>query len=219
MNEKVKDILEWIYCIVIAVILALLFRYYIGTPTIVQQVSMKPTLIEGQRLWLNRWVRTTKKMPEKGDIITLVETTELLNGEFTVRTYKLRVDRVNKKTVSMTNLTSDFTFKLADITNEFCYSVKREYFYTEEYDEPKEDKIKVVVKKPGDTHGQIVEIDNRLEELQSIVEGYIEVFPLTEDILIILNEEGKLQDLKPNIFVSNGEGFELIVGNIRPSPA
>ena len=150
----------------------------------------------------------------KGDIITLVETTELLNGEFTVRTYKLRVDRVNKKTVSMTNLTSDFTFKLADITNEFCYSVKREYFYTEEYDEPKEDKIKVVVKKPGDTHGQIVEIDNRLEELQSIVEGYIEVFPLTEDILIILNEEGKLQDLKPNIFVSNGEGFELIVGNI-----
>lgn len=150
----------------------------------------------------------------KGDIITLVETTELLNGEFTARTYKLRVDRVNKKTVSMTNLTSDFTFKLDDITNEFCYSVKREYFYTEEYNEPKEDKIKVVVKKPGDTHGQIVEIDNRLEELQSIVEGYIEVFPLTEDILIILNEEGKLQDLKPNIFVSNGEGFELIVGNI-----
>ena len=70
MSEKVKDILEWVYCIVIAVILALLFRYYIGTPTIVQQVSMKPTLIEGQRLWLNRWVRTTKKMPERGDIIT-----------------------------------------------------------------------------------------------------------------------------------------------------
>lgn len=70
MNEKAKDILEWIYCIIIAVILALLFRFYIGTPTIVQQVSMKPTLIEGQRLWLNRWGRTTKKMPEKGDIIT-----------------------------------------------------------------------------------------------------------------------------------------------------
>ena len=70
MNEKVKDILEWIYCIVIAVILALLFRYFIGTPTIVKQVSMKPTLVENQRLWLNRWGRTTKKMPERGDIIT-----------------------------------------------------------------------------------------------------------------------------------------------------
>ena len=25
MNEKIKDILEWIYCIIIAVVLALLF--------------------------------------------------------------------------------------------------------------------------------------------------------------------------------------------------
>ena len=31
---------------------------------------MKPTLIEGQRLWLNRWDRTIGKMPERGDIIT-----------------------------------------------------------------------------------------------------------------------------------------------------
>lgn len=70
MNENVKNILEWIYCIVIAVILAIIFRYYIGTPTIVKQVSMKPTLIQDQRLWLNRWGRTTKKLPERGDIIT-----------------------------------------------------------------------------------------------------------------------------------------------------
>ena len=70
MSEKDKDILEWIYCIVIAVILALLFRYFIGTPTIVKQVSMYPTLIQDQRLWLSRWGRTTKKMPERGDIIT-----------------------------------------------------------------------------------------------------------------------------------------------------
>ena len=70
MNEKIKDILEWIYCIVIAVVLALLVRYYIGTPTIVKQVSMYPTLVQDQRLWLNRWGRTTKTLPERGDIIT-----------------------------------------------------------------------------------------------------------------------------------------------------
>lgn len=70
MNEKVKDILEWFFCIIIAVVLALLFRYYIGTPTIVKQVSMYPTLVQDQRLWLNRWGRTTKKMPKRGDIIT-----------------------------------------------------------------------------------------------------------------------------------------------------
>ena len=70
MNEKLNDILEWLYCIVIAIVLALLFRYFIGTPTIVKQVSMYPTLVQDQRLWLNRWGRTTKTMPERGDIIT-----------------------------------------------------------------------------------------------------------------------------------------------------
>ena len=70
INDKVKDILEWILCIVVAFVLALLIKYYIGTPTIVKQVSMVPTLQENQRLILNRWVRTTKQMPERGDIIT-----------------------------------------------------------------------------------------------------------------------------------------------------
>ena len=68
--DKFKDVIEWIICIVIALIIAILFRYFIGTPTIVKQPSMYPTLKENQRLWLNRWDRTMKKMPEKGDIIT-----------------------------------------------------------------------------------------------------------------------------------------------------
>ena len=68
--NRFKDILEWIICILIALIIAILFRYYIGTPTIVKQPSMYPTLKENQRLWLNRWDRTAKKMPKKGDIIT-----------------------------------------------------------------------------------------------------------------------------------------------------
>lgn len=70
LNDKTKDIIEWVICILIAFILALLIRYYIGTPTIVQQPSMYPTLQSGQRLILNRLVRTTKQMPERGDIIT-----------------------------------------------------------------------------------------------------------------------------------------------------
>ena len=69
-KARVKDIIEWIVCIIIALIIAIAFRYYVGTPTIVQQPSMLPTLQPNQRLWLNRWVRTTKKMPSRGDIIT-----------------------------------------------------------------------------------------------------------------------------------------------------
>lgn len=70
MSEKTKDILEWIICILIAFILALLIRYYFGTPTVVKQSSMYPTLVENERLILNRWGRTTDQMPNRGDIIT-----------------------------------------------------------------------------------------------------------------------------------------------------
>ena len=73
MEEKknvIKEIIEWGYCIIIAVGLALLVRYYIGTPTIVQQQSMKSTFIPGDRLILSRWTKTTKGEYERGDIIT-----------------------------------------------------------------------------------------------------------------------------------------------------
>ena len=73
MNSTMKEILEWVYCIIIALVLAMLFRYFIGTPTIVKQVSMYPTLVQDQRLWLNRWDRTTKTLPERGEIITFEE--------------------------------------------------------------------------------------------------------------------------------------------------
>lgn len=70
MNPKVKDLLEWVYCILIALVLAIAFRYFIGTPTVVKQPSMYDTLEEGQRLWLNRWVRTVDGDYHRGEIVT-----------------------------------------------------------------------------------------------------------------------------------------------------
>lgn len=86
LNEKVKDILEWVYCIIIALVLAMLFRYFIGTPTIVKQVSMYPTLIQDERLWLNRWGRTTKTLPERGEIITFEEPSQITYSESEIDT-------------------------------------------------------------------------------------------------------------------------------------
>lgn len=83
-NKKaiIKEILEWFLCIVIAIVLALLIRYYVGTPTIVQQTSMFPTLKENERLLLNRISRTIHEMPKRGDIITFEEPSKstLLEG-------------------------------------------------------------------------------------------------------------------------------------------
>lgn len=65
-----KEIMEWIYCIIIAVVLALLVRYYIGTPTVVQQISMYPTYKQGDRLILNRISVHLGADFERGEVIT-----------------------------------------------------------------------------------------------------------------------------------------------------
>lgn len=78
-KSNAREILEWVYCVIIAVVLALLVRYFIGTPTIVQQKSMYPTLKPEQRLILNRIPRTLKQMPKRGDIITFEEPSEGVN--------------------------------------------------------------------------------------------------------------------------------------------
>jgi len=77
-----KDIFEWIYCIIIAVVLALLVKYYVGTPTIVKQTSMYPTFKPNDRLILNRLYRTCNTTPQRGDIITFeAPTVSYTNGE------------------------------------------------------------------------------------------------------------------------------------------
>lgn len=69
-KDKIKEIVEWIICIIIAVVLALLVRHYVFTPTVVNQYSMKSTLEQGDRLILNRWSITTNQEIERGEIIT-----------------------------------------------------------------------------------------------------------------------------------------------------
>lgn len=70
-------------------------------------------------------------------------------------------------------------------------------------------RIKAVIKKPGEEYGQMTEISNRLEELQDIVEGHIEV-QRYGNLIFICNEEGKLRGLEMNIPF----GYDILVGNI-----
>lgn len=70
MNPKIKNILEWAYCVIIAVVLALVVRNFVGTPTIVKQRSMYPTLKPDQRLILNRLAITFHSEIKRGEIIT-----------------------------------------------------------------------------------------------------------------------------------------------------
>lgn len=61
---------------------------------------------------------------------------------------------------------------------------------------------------------EISHVEDKLETWQKIVDGYIEIIrlPVDEDICIILNEEGKLLGLEPNILLP--EYQDMLMGNI-----
>ena len=81
-KNMLKEIFEWAYCILIALVLASAVRYFLGTPTIVKQTSMDPTFKQNDRLILNRLYRTFKTTPARGDIITFASpSNNYLNDE------------------------------------------------------------------------------------------------------------------------------------------
>lgn len=69
----------------------------------------------------------------------------------------------------------------------------------------------VLVKEP-DNDPVLLDIDLDLKSQQRIVDGYIEVTAVTPDIILVLNEEGKLLNLPYN-FDLDKYGSDYIVGN------
>lgn len=64
-NEEVKD---WIISILIAVVLAFFIRYFIVELYMVEGPSMRPTLVSGERLVVNKFLYRFKA-PERGEVV------------------------------------------------------------------------------------------------------------------------------------------------------
>ena len=118
-KSKKHNIIEWIACILVAVIISLLIRYFIGTPTVVKQTSMYPTLIQDERLWLNRWVKTIKKMPERGEIITFERPSKIVYDSKEID----KLNPVAKYEYENKNIFSNIAYHVLDIGKE-CF-IKR----------------------------------------------------------------------------------------------
>lgn len=151
-----KEVLEWIYCIAIAIIIVLLIKSFIGVPTVVKQSSMYPTLKQNERLWLNRWDANFNKVPKRGDIIT-----------FEAPTHRY----VDKNNVNYENPVASYEYNPTNVVVKFFY-------YTLEIG--KTSYIKRVIGLPGE-HVQIkdggVYINgNKLEE------KYLEDYVVTTDL-------------------------------------
>ena len=55
-----------------------------------------------------------------------------------------------------------------------------------------------VIKLPGQ-EPETREIGNTLKQLQALVDGWIETVTLSRDIVIVMNEEGRLRGMEPNV--------------------
>ena len=109
INPILKEIIEWVLCLLVATIIALVIKYYIGTPTKVEGSSMEPTLYDSQRLWVNRWGRTTGKLPERGDIVIVEAPTQI------------RI--IDKENVDQSNPVAQYENEPDGLVNKFFYDV------------------------------------------------------------------------------------------------
>lgn len=76
MNQRAKSIIrEWVESIVIAVLLALFVRVFIVQAFKIPTGSMRPTLIENDRIFVNKFIYRFRE-PRVGDIIVFREVGE-----------------------------------------------------------------------------------------------------------------------------------------------
>ena len=70
-NKIVKEILDWMYAIVLALIIAMVIHIFLIQPTRVSGESMEDTLHNGQYLIVTKWHHIMNEMPNYGQIVII----------------------------------------------------------------------------------------------------------------------------------------------------
>lgn len=113
---NIREIFEWILCIIIAIVLALIVRTFLGTPTSVQQHSMHPTLMEGERLILNKIAIKLGHELKRGEVITFEAPTSSI---------------ISATAVDLDNPIAEYNYEPEGLFNKFKYYIleidKRSY--------------------------------------------------------------------------------------------
>lgn len=78
-----------------------------------------------------------------------------------------------------------------------------------------EAKVRCIIKRPDEPVGHVTNISTRLENLQRIVDGYIETVTYCTDLVIICNEEGRLRGLPYNCTIAGVDfvGDIIVIGS------
>ena len=155
-KSKGREALEWIYCILIAIVIVILIKSFIGVPTVVKQSSMYPTLMQNERLWLSKWGTTFNKMPKRGDIITFEAPTQRYT---------------DSNHIDYQNPVAEYNYNPTNIFTKFVY-------YTLEIG--KTSYIKRVIGLPGE-HVQIKDGSVYIKN-KKLEENYLQDYVVTSDL-------------------------------------
>lgn len=72
MNNKfLKEVLDWVYAIVLALVIATAIHIFLVQPTRVSGESMDDTLHNGQYLVVTKWQHVLREMPDYGQIVII----------------------------------------------------------------------------------------------------------------------------------------------------
>ena len=75
-------------------------------------------------------------------------------------------------------------------------------------------KIKVIIKRPDERFGHVTNISTSLENLQKTVEGHIETVRICNGCIMLVNEEGKINDLPVNFQFGRWPCNDMIHGTV-----
>ena len=67
----VREVINWIFGILAAVFIAVVLNYFLGMTTAVVGVSMEPTLYNGQKVYVNRFLYIWSS-PKAGDVVVFL---------------------------------------------------------------------------------------------------------------------------------------------------
>ena len=98
-TSLIKEILSWIFGIVAAVFIAGVTVWFFGMTTNVVGISMEPTLENGQKILVNRFIYTLSS-PKRGDVVIF-----LPNGNENAHYYVKRVVAVPGDKIKIENYT------------------------------------------------------------------------------------------------------------------
>ena len=79
----------------------------------------------------------------------------------------------------------------------------------------KKDRLEVLYVRPNE-EAKFIEIDNDIDSMQELVDGFIEEYmPFDDEVAVICNEEGKIKNLDFNrgIYDENGKLLDIICGS------